>query len=83
MCSSDLEKIFFLPGDTVTLKQDLPNKPIMLVVQKGFSKMYQDATLLLAADKKFSELGFPEFMNVDPYLNIPVVYIKAGKTYYK
>lgn len=28
------EKIFFLPGDTVTLKQDLPNKPIMLVVQK-------------------------------------------------
>ena len=28
------EKIFFMPGDLVTLKQDLPNKPIMLVVKK-------------------------------------------------
>lgn len=34
----------------------------------GFSKMYQDAALLLAADKKFTEFGFPDFMNVDPYL---------------
>lgn len=34
----------------------------------GFSKMYQDAALLLAADKKFTESGFPDFMNVDPYL---------------
>lgn len=30
----DKEKIFFLPGMLVTLKQDLPNKPIMLVVKK-------------------------------------------------
>lgn len=36
----------------------------------GFSKMYQDAALLLAADKKFSEFGFPEFMNIDPYLMV-------------
>lgn len=28
------EKVYFLPGDLVTLKQDLPNKPIMLVVKK-------------------------------------------------
>ena len=34
----------------------------------GFSKMYQDAVLLLAATKKFSEAGFPSFMNIDPYL---------------
>lgn len=34
----------------------------------GFSKMYQDAALLLAADKKFTEHGFPDFMNIDPYL---------------
>lgn len=27
-------KQFFLPGDTVTLRQDLPNKPTMLVVKK-------------------------------------------------
>lgn len=34
----------------------------------GFSKMYNDAILMLAADKKFTEFGFPDFMNVDPFL---------------
>lgn len=28
------EKIYFMPGDLVTLKQELPNKPTMLVVKK-------------------------------------------------
>lgn len=28
------EKIFFLPGDVVTIKQDIPNKPVMLVKGK-------------------------------------------------
>jgi uncharacterized Zn ribbon protein len=28
------QKQFFLPGDVVTLRQDLPNKPTMLVVKK-------------------------------------------------
>lgn len=28
------EKVFFQPGDRVTLKQDIPNKPIMLVERK-------------------------------------------------
>lgn len=28
------DKIYFLPGMLVTLKQDIPNKPIMLVVKK-------------------------------------------------
>ena len=27
-------KQFFLPGDVVTLRQDIPNKPIMIVVKK-------------------------------------------------
>lgn len=27
-------KQFFLPGDLVTVRQDLPNKPTMLVVKK-------------------------------------------------
>lgn len=27
-------KIFFKPGDLVTLKHDIPNKPIMLIVKK-------------------------------------------------
>lgn len=28
------EKIYFQPGDLVTIRQELPNKPVMLVVQK-------------------------------------------------
>lgn len=28
------EKIFFSPGDIVTVRQNIPNKPIMLVVKK-------------------------------------------------
>ena len=28
------EKVYFMPGDLVTLKQDVPYKPIMLVVKK-------------------------------------------------
>lgn len=27
-------KIFLNPGDVVTIKQDIPNKPIMIVVKK-------------------------------------------------
>lgn len=34
----------------------------------GFSKMYQDAVLMMDASKTFTDNGFPEFMNVDPYL---------------
>ena len=28
------EKVYFLPGDIVQLKQQVPNKPTMIVVQK-------------------------------------------------
>ena len=28
------ENVFFNPGQVVTLKQDIPNKPIMIVVRK-------------------------------------------------
>lgn len=28
-------KQFFLPGDVVTIRQEIPNKPIMLVVRKA------------------------------------------------
>lgn len=31
------EKIFYMPGEVVTLKQDIPNKPIMIVVKKETS----------------------------------------------
>lgn len=30
----NVDKIFFIPGDLVTIKHDLPNKPIMLVKGK-------------------------------------------------
>lgn len=36
----------------------------------GFSKMYQDASLLLASNKDFASNGFPNYMNIDPYLSI-------------
>ena len=41
---------------------------IYATLTTGFSKMYQDAALILSAEKKFTEFGFPEFMNIDPYL---------------
>lgn len=28
------DKIYFMPGDVVTLKQNIPNAPIMIVVKK-------------------------------------------------
>ena len=34
--------IYFNPGDCVTLKQDLPNKPLMLVVRKETSIFKHD-----------------------------------------
>lgn len=30
----EYNKQYFLPGDTVTIRQDLPNKPTMLIVKK-------------------------------------------------
>lgn len=31
---NDEQKQFFLPGDTVSIRQDMPNKPTMIVVKK-------------------------------------------------
>ena len=36
----------------------------------GFSKMYHDAAVLLAADKAFTQNGFPGFMSIDPSLTV-------------
>jgi uncharacterized protein YodC (DUF2158 family) len=30
----ELDKIYFMPGDIVELKQNIPNKPTMIVVKK-------------------------------------------------
>lgn len=34
---NDKEKVYFVPGDVVTLRQDIPNKPTMLVIKKETS----------------------------------------------
>lgn len=44
-----MENIFFNPGDIVTLKQDIPNKPTMLVIKKETSLFKHD---LERKDKK-------------------------------
>ena len=30
----ELDKVYFMPGDIVQLKQNIPNKPTMIVVKK-------------------------------------------------
>lgn len=47
--------IFFNPGDLVTLKQDIPNKPTMLVVRKETSIFKNDQKRL--EDKKSVLIG--------------------------
>lgn len=40
------DKIYFMPGDLVTLKQDVPYKPVMLVVKKEtYTYKKEDQTL--------------------------------------
>lgn len=36
----------------------------------GFSKMFLDAAVLLDSSKTFEEAGFPDYMNIDPYLSV-------------
>ena len=44
------QKIFLNPGEIVTLKQDIPNKPVMMVVKKETSVFKHDSKRL--NDKK-------------------------------
>lgn len=41
-------------------------------ITTGFSKMYQDAALLLDGSQEFTSAGFPDYMNVDPYLTVQI-----------
>lgn len=36
------EKVYFVPGELVTIRQELPNKPVMLVVRKETSTFKND-----------------------------------------
>ena len=54
------EKTFFKPGDIVTLRQDIPNKPKMVVVRKEitiFKDSYQNAQLRGIRCRWFSDGG--------------------------
>lgn len=45
---------------------------IYATVTTGFSKMYQDAAILVDSSKEFSANGFPSYMNIDPYISIAI-----------
>ena len=54
------DKTFFKPGDIVTLRQDIPNKPKMIVVRKEttiFKDSYQNTQLRGIRCRWFSEGG--------------------------
>lgn len=38
----------------------------------GFSKMYQDAALLVDASKSFATYGFPDYLNIDKYITASI-----------
>lgn len=61
------EKIFLQPGDVVTLKQDLPNKPVMIVVRKEtnvFKNQPSGITLKGIRCRWFTKDGFMQEMVV-------------------
>ena len=41
------DKIYFMPGDMVTIRQDLPNKPTMLVIRKETANFKSDDNFLI------------------------------------
>lgn len=47
--------VYFTPGQVVTLKQDIPNKPVMLVIKKVTSVFKHDAEKM--GDKKSPLIG--------------------------
>lgn len=53
------EHVYFSPGDIVTLRQDIPNKPIMLVVKKEsfMFKNNKDNTFKGIKCRWFTETG--------------------------
>lgn len=50
-----MEIVYFTPGQRVTLKQDIPNKPLMIVVKKETSLFKHDVKKM--EDKKSALIG--------------------------
>lgn len=45
---------------------------IYATLTTGFSKMYRDAAILIDSSKDFSSNGFPEWMNIDPFISVNI-----------
>ena len=45
---------------------------VYATITTGFSKMYRDASILIDSTKEFSTNGFPEWMNIDPYITVNI-----------
>ena len=55
------DKVYFAPGQKVTLKQDIPNKPVMIVhrVERNILKNKEGSDLLRGIKVRwFTENGF-------------------------
>jgi hypothetical protein len=56
------ERVYFMPGDKVTLRQEIPNKPIMIVVKKESymfkNKDNNESTLKGIRCRWFTDNGF-------------------------
>lgn len=46
---------------------------IYATLTTGFSKMYQDAAILIDKSVTFESAGFPDYMKVDPYLDYSII----------
>ena len=57
----------------------LTGEAVYASLTTGFSKMYNDAAILMDATKEFSTYGFPQSMNVEPFLlvNLFVGFVKT------
>lgn len=61
------DKIYFNAGDVVTLKQDIPNKPIMVVVKKA-SYIFKHDTDKKSALKGIKCMWFTKDGQIQEYI---------------
>lgn len=54
---NDQEKVFFIPGNVVTLKHNIPNKPTMLVTEVVTSKIFPSGYKKISEETKQSFKG--------------------------
>lgn len=45
---------------------------VYATITTGFSKMYKDAAILLDGSQEFASAGFPDYMEIDPYIQVNI-----------